>query len=156
MRPSLTSPRSNTVRSWIVKAGATAFSRRRNTDGAGIGGPATAASCPAPSGLTVDDQDNVYIACLRAIEKVDHATGIMTTFAGAPPPTVGYFIGHGPGTTPATQKVQLSDSAMAFDKTTGNLYFLGSPNTFYSRVSKRDAATQTVVKSRVLASEGMG
>lgn len=51
----------------------------------GDGGPATAASLNSPSNVKVDSQGNLFIAEFSRnarIRRVDHATGIITTFAG--------------------------------------------------------------------------
>jgi len=51
---------------------------------AGDGGLATAASLNSPTGVTVDDSGNLYIADMlnNAIRRVDGVTGIITTVAG--------------------------------------------------------------------------
>lgn len=63
----------------------------------GDGGPATNAELKQPSGVFVDDNDNLYIADYDngAIRKVDAATGIITTVAGG---AVGYGGDGGPAT----------------------------------------------------------
>lgn len=50
----------------------------------GDGGPATAAQLKAPTGVSLDDAGNLYIADAldHRIRKVDAATGIITTLAG--------------------------------------------------------------------------
>ena len=47
----------------------------------GDGGPATEAPVPRPLGVAVDSQDNVYIASLNRVRRID-GHGNITTFAG--------------------------------------------------------------------------
>ena len=47
----------------------------------GDGGPATEAPVPRPLGVAVDSQDNVYVASVNRVRRID-ADGIITTFAG--------------------------------------------------------------------------
>jgi streptogramin lyase len=56
----------------------------------GDGGPATAAALNVPTNVTVDAAGNVYIGdeYNYRIRRVDHATGIITTFAGNGTPSV--------------------------------------------------------------------
>ena len=51
----------------------------------GAGGPATSARFDSPTGLAVDRAGNLYIADngLGRVQKVDGATGVMTTVAGS-------------------------------------------------------------------------
>lgn len=56
-----------------------------NNGYSGDGGPATAASLASPDGLCMDAAGNLYFADRYnyRIRKVDHATGIITTYAGS-------------------------------------------------------------------------
>jgi sugar lactone lactonase YvrE len=97
------------------------------TDDLGDGGLATAASFNQPVGVTLDADGNVYVSERSEswpdasqhrprIRRIDHATGIITTFAGGLPE--GY---NGEG-HPALQ-TQLADPiGLEFDGS-GNLYF---------------------------------
>ncbi len=49
----------------------------------GNGGPATSAQLQFPQALALDAQGNLFIGELQSIRRVDHATGIITAYAGA-------------------------------------------------------------------------
>jgi sugar lactone lactonase YvrE len=97
---------------------------------AGAGGPATAAQLAQPTGMTIDNDGNIYIADYNAsvIKKVTTA-GIMTIFAGNG--TEG-FSGDG---GPASQAKLYRPTAVASDKE-GNLYISDASNKVIRKVTK--------------------
>jgi len=90
----------------------------------GDNGPATEAELGLPQGIAFDAEGNLYIAdeWNNRIRRVDHATGIITTFAGGNALTeaceINFSCGDGGQATSAI--VYLPDG-VAFDKS-GNLY----------------------------------
>ena len=62
------------VISTVAGSAATSFS--------GDNGPATSAGLVRPTAVAVDDNDNLFIADLHRIRRVDATTGIITTIAG--------------------------------------------------------------------------
>jgi hypothetical protein len=112
----------------------------------GEGGPATAARLDNPGGLAVDRAGNLYITenVLGRIQKVDGATGRLTTAAGSgtvdtirglsPNTTAGSFGGDG---GPATQAQLFVPQNVAVDAA-GNLYL---SEVFSHRVRRVDART---------------
>jgi sugar lactone lactonase YvrE len=97
---------------------------------AGAGGPATAAQLAQPTGMTIDNDGNIYIADYNAsvIKKVTTA-GIMTIFCGNG--TEG-FSGDG---GPASQAKLYRPTAVASDKE-GNLYISDASNKVIRKVTK--------------------
>ncbi len=97
---------------------------------AGAGGPATAAQLAQPTGMTIDNDGNIYIADYNAsvIKKVT-TSGIMTIFAGNG--TEG-FSGDG---GPAAQAKLYRPTAVAVDKD-GNLYISDASNKVIRKVTK--------------------
>lgn len=97
---------------------------------AGAGGPATAAQLAQPTGMTIDNDGNIYIADYNAsvIKKVT-TSGIMTIFAGNG--TEG-FSGDG---GPASQAKLYRPTAVASDKD-GNLYISDASNKVIRKVTK--------------------
>jgi sugar lactone lactonase YvrE len=91
---------------------------------AGDNGPATSAQLNGPSDLALDTAGNLYISDYgnSAVRRVDHATGVITTFAGT--------LGSGglsvdPG--PATSAKLFGPTQLAFDGA-GNLLIADSGN----------------------------
>ncbi|THU34043.1 T9SS type B sorting domain-containing protein [Niastella caeni] len=96
----------------------------------GAGGPATAAQLAQPTGMTIDNDGNIYIADYNSsvIKKVT-TSGIMTVFAGNG--TEG-FSGDG---GPASQAKLYRPTAVAVDKD-GNLYISDASNKVIRKVTK--------------------
>ena len=119
------------------------------TDDLGDGGLATAASFNQPVGVTLDADGNVYVSERSEswpdasqhrprIRRIDHATGIITTFAGGLPE--GY---NGEG-HPALQ-AQLADPiGLEFDGS-GNLYFGELGNSRIRKIAADGAHVITTV-----------
>jgi sugar lactone lactonase YvrE len=97
---------------------------------AGAGGPATAAQLAQPTGMTIDNDGNIFIADYNAsvIKKVT-TSGIMTIFCGNG--TEG-FSGDG---GPASQAKLYRPTAVASDKE-GNLYISDASNKVIRKVTK--------------------
>jgi sugar lactone lactonase YvrE len=102
----------------------------------GDGGPATAASLYAPSGIALDAAGKLYIADRGndVIRVVDGKTKIITTLAGTG--IVG-FSGDG---GPATAAMLSYPAGVAVDRS-GNLYIADSAN---HRIRRVDAATKII------------
>lgn len=102
---------------------------------AGAGGPATAAQLAQPTGMTIDNEGNVYIADYNSsvIKKVT-TSGIMTIFAGTG--TEGFSGDHGP----ASQAKLYRPTAVAVDKD-GNVFISDASNKVIRKVSKSGIIT---------------
>ena len=98
---------------------------------AGDGGPATAAQLAQPTGMTIDNEGNIYIADFNSsvIKKVT-PSGIMSIFAGNG--TEG-FSGDG---AQAAQAKLYRPTAVAVDKD-GNLYISDASNKVIRKVNKQ-------------------
>jgi gliding motility-associated-like protein len=96
----------------------------------GVGGPATAGQLAQPTGMTIDNDGNIYIADYNSsvIKKVT-TSGIMTIFAGNG--TEG-FSGDG---GPASQAKLYRPTAVAVDKE-GSLYISDASNKVIRKVTK--------------------
>jgi len=97
----------------------------------GAGGPATAGQLAQPTGMTIDNEGNIYIADYNSsvIKKVT-TSGIMTIFAGNG--TEG-FSGDG---GPAGQAKLYRPTAVAVDKD-GSLYISDASNKVIRKVTKQ-------------------
>ena len=110
----------------------------------GNGGPALAARFPAgTAGLAVDPARNLYVAATGRVHRIDHATGIITTFAGTSTPG---FAGDG---GPAIAARFNGVSRVALDAS-GNLYI---SDIYGNRVRRVDAATGII---NTVAGNGLG
>jgi sugar lactone lactonase YvrE len=109
---------------------------------AGDGGPATQAKLDGPIGVAIDADGNLFIADGNngAIRRVDHATGIITTFAGH----FGESDPLGDG-GPAAQ-ARLAPLHLVIDRNTGDLY---APDFSSQRLRKfdRNGTVSTVAGS---------
>lgn len=101
----------------------------------GAGGPATAGQLAQPTGMTIDNDGNIYIADYNSsvIKKVT-TSGIMTIFAGNG--TEG-FSGDG---GPASQAKLYRPTAVAVDKD-GSLYISDASNKVIRKVTKAGVIT---------------
>ncbi len=106
----------------------------------GDGGPATKAQLYEPRGIAFDSHDNLYIADFwnNCIRRVDAATGIITTVAGAGGKLNGYTGNGGP----AKKALLFQPFSIAFDKN-DNLYFSELGNNCIRRI---DAKTGVISK----------
>lgn len=101
----------------------------------GVGGPATAGQLAQPTGMTIDNDGNIYIADYNSsvIKKVT-TSGIMTIFAGNG--TEG-FSGDG---GPASQAKLYRPTAVAVDKE-GNVFISDASNKVIRKVTKAGVIT---------------
>jgi hypothetical protein len=114
----------------------------------GDGGLAVDAGLGEPSGLIFDAPDNLYIADTgnSVIRKVDGATGIITTIAGASAcsssgcQSQGGYAGDG---GPATTALLNSSQGLAADRA-GNLYIADTLNGVIREVNARTGIINTI------------
>ena len=102
----------------------------------GDGGPATAALLASPESVALDGAGNLFIADLgnSRVRRVDAATGVITTVAGAG------AAGFGGDGGPATAALLAFPNGVALDGA-GNLFIADSSN---DRVRRVDAATGVI------------
>ncbi|HEY9899370.1 MAG TPA: IPT/TIG domain-containing protein [Pantanalinema sp.] len=130
---------SNGVISTVAGNGQSGFS--------GDGGPAGSAQLYAPRGLAVDATGDLYIADTNnnRIRKVDHATGIITTFAG----TGSYGFS---GDATAAVGAQLAYPHGVAVDASGSLYIADTNN---SRIRKVSDGTISTVGSQLAYPQGV-
>ncbi len=116
----------------------------------GDGGPATEANITGPSGISVDGAGHLYIRSGTRVRRIDAATGIITTVAGAG--ADGNFPGDG---GPATE-ADLSSAGGVFVDGAGNLYIADSFNNRIRRVDGETGVITTVAGSRNSGFSGDG
>jgi sugar lactone lactonase YvrE len=109
----------------------------------GDGGPATEATLDLPVGVATDDAGNVFIADLfnDRVRRVDHRTGIITTYAGNG--LQGFSGDGGPATAASLNLFSGSNpfgSPVALDAS-GNLFISDLGN---QRIRRVDAATGVI------------
>ena len=104
-------------------------------DGVGDGGPATSATLSYPGGFCIAPNGDLYIADADndAIRKVDHASGIISVYAG----TVGYS-GYAGDNGPATG-AQLSYPGDVVVDAVGNVYIADAGNDVVRKVDVNGA-----------------
>lgn len=120
---------------WTIQDDESVLVERRHPGYDGDGGPATEAHLnyqfgqgANPSGrLSFDSQENLYIADTdnNAIRRIDHATGIITTYAGMGPDDYGYDPAD--EGVPATQATLFQPRDLVFDAN-DNLYIADTQN----------------------------
>ncbi|MBI3448457.1 MAG: hypothetical protein HY049_06010, partial [Acidobacteria bacterium] len=117
----------------------------------GDGGPATAAILRAPAGIALDSSGNLFIADSidRRVRRVDHATGIITTFAGTG--TLG-FAGDG---GPAGSALLSSLFGVAVDAS-DSLLIADTGNNRVRRTDPAGASIATVAGNGLLSATGDG
>ena len=117
----------------------------------GDGGPATAATLNAPTGIAVDSHGNLFIADTQnnAIREVNAATGVITTVAGNG--TRG-FSGNGGAATAAELNQPFS---VAVDSS-GNILIADTVNTQIREVSAATGKISTVAGTGTTGSSGDG
>ncbi|MEZ5345668.1 MAG: hypothetical protein R2681_08955 [Pyrinomonadaceae bacterium] len=117
----------------------------------GDGAKASEAILEFPSGIAVDQDNNVYIAERRAnrIRKVDGKTGIITTFAGT---GIRGFSGDGGKATEAQISIP---ELIAFDKF-GNLYIADRGNGRIRKVDGTNGIISTIAGSGETGFDGDG
>jgi len=105
-------------------------------DYAGDGGPATNAAINSPWGLALDPAGNLYVAdgLNPVVRRVDHATGIITTYAGTG------AVGNAGDGGPATNALFTQLTSLATDLS-GNLYICDWSD---ARIRKVDRATSII------------
>jgi sugar lactone lactonase YvrE len=114
----------------------------------GDGGPATLAQLWSPMGITLDDDDNLYIAdqLNHRIRRVNAATGVIETIAGTG--TIGqlggYYLGDG---TPATEAFLDRPAAVSIDNN-GNLLIADAGNHLLRRVNTKTGIIKTITALR--------
>ncbi len=115
----------------------------------GDNGPATAAKLKNPQGVVCDTAGNIFIAEYNnVIRRVDHVTGIITTFAGTG--TAGYGGDGGP----ATAALLNGPNGMCFDKL-GNL-FIADYGNFRIRKINPSGIITTVAGTSIAGYNGDG
>jgi len=117
----------------------------------GDGGPATAAMLGFPSNVKVDSQGNLFVAdfSIGVVRRVDHATGIITTFAGN-----GSFPLSGDG-GPATAAGIGNVWGLAFDGA-GNLFLTDDFNQAIRRIDALTGTISTIAGNNGCNSSGIG
>jgi len=117
----------------------------------GDGGPATSASLSFPSNVRVDSQGNLFIAEFgnARIRRVDHVTGVITTFAGN-----GSFNLSGDGGLAALAGIG-AVWGLGFDAT-GNLFFTDDSNQAIRRIDASTGTIATIAGNNGCASSGIG
>jgi streptogramin lyase len=128
----------NTVRKIDVNGIISVVAGTYNWEGgySGDGGPATSALLGYPDGLAVNKEGDLFIAEYynQVIRRVDHATGIITTFAGTG--KAGYSGDNGPATL-----AQLSSpGGMVFDGN-DNLYIADGGNNVIRKITPAGVIT---------------
>jgi sugar lactone lactonase YvrE len=111
---------------------------RRDTFGyAGDGGPANSAMLNTPTNVAFDAAGNMYIGDQQnnRIRKVDHTTGIITTFAGT-----GVAGNSGDG-GPATAAQLANPCGMVFDKA-GDMLFVDYTNSVIRKIDPSGTITK--------------
>ncbi len=96
----------------------------------GRGGPATAAPVGSPSGLTLDDGGNLYIASSNQLLRVGKDDGVLTVVAGSPTDTTGFAGDDGP----APASLLNGPTGVARDPA-GNLYISDAANNRVRRIT---------------------
>ena len=112
----------------------------------GDGGVATKAQLASPQGLAIDESGNLFIADRdnNRVRRVDAATGIITTVAGAS------AFGFGGDGGPAASAQLWSPGAVALDGA-GNLFIADTENDRIRRVDARTNIISTVVGPSVIS-----
>lgn len=116
----------------------------------GDNGPATSATLNLPSNVKVDAQGNLFIADYLnfRIRRVDHATGVITTFAGNGSPLL-----SGDG-GPATLAGIGAPWGLGFDSA-GNLFFSDDINQAIRRIDASTGTIATIAGNHGCASAGI-
>jgi hypothetical protein len=111
----------------------------------GDGGPATAATLNAPSGIAFDSAGNLYIADYgnSMVRRVDARTQTISVFAGSCNSLFFCEGGFGGDGGPATAASLNDPSAVAFDSS-GNLYIADGGNDIVRRVDAQSGVITTV------------
>jgi sugar lactone lactonase YvrE len=142
----------------------TVFAGAGGSQSSGDGGPAVLAQLDQPGGLAVDSEGNLYIAARgeHRIRKVNAATGMITTIAGASSGTNSNFMGiwdyqggfSGDG-GPATSAILNDPDGLALD-TAGNVYISDTMNFRIRRVDAASGVINTVAGTGVRGFSGDG
>ncbi|MCY2990866.1 MAG: dockerin type I domain-containing protein [Planctomycetota bacterium] len=117
----------------------------------GDGGPATAASLFCPTGVAVDSVGNIFIADNgnNRVREVDHATGLITTVAGAG--TDGYSGDGGPAAAASFR----GPTGVTVDSA-GNLFIVDFNNNRIREVDHATGAITTVAGNGTYGYSGDG
>ena len=142
----------NTVRKVAAGTGIiTTVAGTGEDDYSGDGGPATSAELDYPTGVDVDNQDNLYIADTfnNRIRKVDGNTGTITTVAGYG--VLGYTGDGGP----ATSAELYTPTGVRVDNA-GNLYIADSGNHVIRKVAAGTGTITTIAGTGTKGYSGDG
>jgi sugar lactone lactonase YvrE len=117
----------------------------------GDNGPATSATLNLPSNVKVDSQGNLLIADFfnSRIRRVDHVTGVITTFAGNGSTTL-----SGDGGAAALAGIGFV-WGLGFDSA-GNLFFSDDFNQAIRRIDASTGTISTIAGNHGCASSGIG
>ena len=138
----------------VAGDGAPAFS--------GDGGPATAAGVPQPDGVAVDSGGNIFVSqWTDRVRRVDHTTGIISTYAGngsgpdGRPSAPGFGDGYSGDGLPATAATLQFPHAIAVGPD-DSVYIADTYNNRVRRVDHRNGIITTIAGTGAQGETGDG